>query len=223
MFHHGLSKTGHDCGIKQNRCQIVTAARELFSERGIDVPLEDIARCAGVGIATLYRRFPTREALIEEIFAERLQQSVQAGEDALAAEDAWTGFCTYVERLCEMHAQDRGFRDVLMMTFPRARSLEAAWVKGHDLAKQVIERAKQQGTLREDFSPEDLIFVLLANGTFVVATSGIKKNAWKRYVALLLDGCRAECTHPLPEPPPTERQMFRAMLRLSPAGSAKRA
>jgi AcrR family transcriptional regulator len=152
---------------EQNRCQIVTAARELFSERGIDVPLEDIARRAGVGIATLYRRFPTREALIEEIFAERLQQSVQAAEDALAADDAWEGFCAYVERLCQMQAQDRGFRDVLMMTFPTARSLEAARVKGHGLAKQVIERAKQQGTLREDFSLEDRIFVLLAKGTFV--------------------------------------------------------
>jgi len=77
--------------------------------------------------------------------------------------------------------------------------------------------------LREDFSPEDLIFLLLANGTFVVATGGIKKHAWRRYVALVLDGCRAECAHPLPEPPLSERQMFRAMLKLSPAGSSKRA
>ncbi|HEX6510506.1 MAG TPA: helix-turn-helix domain-containing protein [Chloroflexota bacterium] len=201
---------------EQNRCQIVSAARELFSERGIEVPLEDIARHAGVGIATLYRRFPSRESLIEEIFVERLRQSVQAAEEALATDDAWSGFCTYVQRLCQMQAEDRGCRDILMMTFPTARSLEAVRIQGHVLAEQVIERAKQQGTLRQDFAPEDLIFLLLANGTFVVATSGIKKNAWKRYVALLLDGCRAESAHSLPEPPLTKRQMLRAMLRLSP-------
>jgi AcrR family transcriptional regulator len=221
-YHHAVDRLAEDQtdgrhlrrDAEQNRCQIVSAARELFAERGIDVPLEDIARHAGVGIATLYRRFPTRQALIEEIFDARLEQAVQAAVDALAEADAWEGFTAYIMRLCELQAHDSGLRDVLMTTFPTARTLEATRIKGHRLAKQLIERAKEQGRLREDFSAEDLIFLLLANGAFVSATNGIRRTAWKRYVALFLQGCRAEGAHELPEPPLSERQMFQAMLAI---------
>jgi AcrR family transcriptional regulator len=201
--------------------QIVTAARELFSTRGIDVPLEEIAQLAGIGIATLYRRFPTRQALIEEIFIERIELAASAAEEALGAADAWDGFCSYVVHLCQMQAEDCGLRDVLMMTFPAARDLELARRNGHALSTRVIERAQRAGTLRPDFSPEDLMYLLLANGTFVAATETIDREAWLRYVALFLDGCRAG-NPPLPTGPLTARQMYRAMSTLSAAGRRSR-
>ena len=200
---------------ERNRGQIVTAAREVFAARGLDAPLEEVARRAGVGIATLYRRFPTRQALIEEIFAVRLERMVQAAEEALAMEDAWQGFSTYVFRLCALQAEDCGVRDVLRMTFPTAKSLEATRARGYTFLTQLVDRAKEQGSLREDFSPEDLVYLLIANGAFVAATGRIKPTAWKRYVALFLDSCRADRAHPLPEPPLSDNQMFRAMVAVS--------
>lgn len=199
---------------EENRCRIVTAARLLFAEHGLDVPFDEIARHAGVGIATLYRRFPTRQALIEEIFVVRLEQAVHAAENALAIDDAWEGFSAYVMQLCALQAEDCGLRDVLRTTFPTARSLEETRVRAHTLAKQLIARAQAAGTLRDDFSPEDLVFLLIANGAFVAATSLIIATAWRRYVALFLEGCRADRAHTLPEPPLSERQMFRAMLMM---------
>lgn len=201
---------------ERNRTRILTAAREVFAARGLDAPLEDVARRAGVGIATLYRRFPTRQALIEELFSARLEQMVQAAEEALAMEDAWEGFSAYLFRLCALQAADCGVRDVLRMTFPTAKSLEETRARAYALITRLVARAKEHGSLREDFSPEDLVYLLIANGAFVAATNRIKPTAWKRYVALFLEGCRAERAHPLPEPPLSGDQMFQAMLAVSP-------
>src|SRR5919108_6174329 len=91
----------------RNRQRIVQAAQLAFAERGLDVPLEEIARRAGVGIATLYRRFPTRDALIAASFAPLMAAYAEAVDEALQAPDAWTGFARFLERVCAMQAADR--------------------------------------------------------------------------------------------------------------------
>src|SRR5829696_10260972 len=83
----------------QNRERIIDAAREVFSEQGLQAPIEEVARRAGVGIATLYRRFPTRPDLITCAFAAKMQDYADATEEALEFADPWKGFCWYVERL----------------------------------------------------------------------------------------------------------------------------
>lgn len=198
---------------ERNRGRIVEAAQAAFAERGLDVPLEDVAGRAGVGIATLYRRFPTRNDLIAACFERRLADYARAAEEALEAPDGWTGFCTYVERICEMQAADRGLKDVLTRTFPNARALEANRARGYELLLRVIERAKADGRLRSDFVPEDHVLLLMGNAGVVQGAGDAAPDAWRRYVALMLDGLRSECATPLP-PPPTARQMLRAMLRL---------
>ena len=198
---------------ERNRGRIVEAARAAFAERGLDVPLEDVAGRAGVGIATLYRRFPTRDDLIAACFERRLAEYARAAEEALDAPDGWTGFCTYVERICGMQAADRGLKDVLTRTFPNAKALEANRARGYDLLLQVIERAKADGRLRSDFEPEDHVLLLMGNAGVVQGAGDAAPDAWRRYVGLMLDGFRSECATPLP-PAPTPRQMLRAMLRL---------
>src|SRR5450756_2928067 len=94
----------------RNRGRIVEAAQAAFAERGLDVPLEDVAGRAGVGIATLYRRFPTREDLIATCFERRVAEYARAADEALEAPEAWPGFCAYVERICAMQAADHGLR-----------------------------------------------------------------------------------------------------------------
>ena len=108
---------------ERNRVRIVGAAQAAFAEHGLDVPLEDVAEDAGVGIATLYRRFPTRDDLIAACFERRLADYARLAEEALEAPDGWSGFCAYVEQVCAMQAADRGLKDVLtkLPTWPNSR------------------------------------------------------------------------------------------------------
>ena len=91
----------------RNRSAILAAARAVFAERGLEAPLEDIALRAGVGIATLYRRFPDREQLVAAALEEKVGQYAQAAAEALATDDPWAGFANYVERICEFQADDQ--------------------------------------------------------------------------------------------------------------------
>lgn len=199
---------------ERNRGRIVEAAQTAFAERGLDVPLEGVADQAGVGIATLYRRFPTRDHLIAACFERRLEEYARLAEEALEAPDAWSGLCGYVERICAMQAADQGLKDVLTRTFPNAKALEAHRSRGYQLLVRLIERAKTEGTLRSDFVPEDLVVLLMANAGVVQGAGKAAPDAWKRFVGLMLDGSRSEGATPLP-PAPTPRQMMRAMRRLA--------
>jgi AcrR family transcriptional regulator len=199
---------------ERNRGRIVDAAQLAFAERGLEVPLEDVADLAGVGIATLYRRFPTREALIGACFERRLAEYARAAEEALEDPDAWRGFCRYVERVCAMQAADRGLKDVLTRTFPDASDMEAHRSRGYELCERMIERTKDCGALRADFVPEDLVLLLMANAGVVQGCGNAAPDAWRRIVALMLESFRADGARPLP-PPPTPRQVIRAMRRLS--------
>src|SRR5437763_15309556 len=95
---------------RQNRARLLTAATAAFAERGPDAPLEDIARRAGVGIGTLYRHFPTRDALIETIYAEHIGEVEVLAKDAAEAEDAWAGLSAFLEGLLELQARNLPLR-----------------------------------------------------------------------------------------------------------------
>jgi len=159
---------------ERNRSRIVEAAQADFAEHGLDVPLEAVAEHAGVGIATLYRRFPTREALIAACFERRLEEYARAAEEALEASDGWSGFCGYAERVCSMQAADLGFNDVLTRTFSNAKKLEEQRARGYELSVRMVERAQAEGTLRSDFVPEDLVLMLMANAGVVRVRDGLR-------------------------------------------------
>ena len=153
-----------------------------------------------MGIGTLYRRFPTRSALIEELFQDKAREYVRASEEALQLDDAGRGFRQFVERICEMQADDRGFTDVLSDTFRAPPGLEAHRAAARANAERLIERARRQGSLRADFVVEDLIWILIANGAYLQATRGVAPDAWRRYIALTLQAVGAEAATPLPAP-----------------------
>jgi len=196
---------------RRNRERIVEAARETFKELGLDAPLEEIARRAGVGIATLYRRFPTRDALIEGVFVDTIVGFTQAAEETLQIDDPWTAFSTFLERMCERQAEDRGLKDVLCVCFPDSKLLEQARSAGRDTVRQLLERAQAAGAVRPDVTPEDIEFVFWSNSRIVEATRETAPNAWRRNLALMLDAYRAENAHPLPERPLTDRELYRSM------------
>jgi AcrR family transcriptional regulator len=200
---------------QRNRDAIVAAARQVFCDHGLEAPLEEIARRAGVGIATLYRRFPSRVELLDAVLADNLQAHIAAAEQALATDDPWDGFAFYLEQSCRLQAEDRGLNDVMGMRFPRATAVEAAKTGLFELVGQVVDRAQQRGQLRADLTPEDLAFLNWANTRILPAVRAAgAPEAWRRHLGLLLDGFRADRAHPLPVPPLSPHQVHRAMLTL---------
>src|SRR5688500_15920096 len=89
---------------ERNRRRIIAAAHEAFSDLGIDVPMAEVARRAGVGVGTLYRRYPTRADLVAAAFEEKMAAYAEAAKVALEDPDPWRGFCDYVRRICAMQA-----------------------------------------------------------------------------------------------------------------------
>ncbi len=104
-----------------NRERILDAARALFSADGLDVPMREVARRAGVGPATLYRRFPTKQILIAEAFADQLDECRAIVNEGCADPDPWRGLCLVIEKICELHARDRGFTEAFLSTYPEVK------------------------------------------------------------------------------------------------------
>ena len=188
-----------------NRRRILEAARAVFAERGIDAPLDEIARRAGVGNATLYRRFPTRDLLVAAVFEARVAEYADATTEALGAPDPWSGFCEFAQRVFAMQAADRGLSDVLTMTARATARLEELRQRAYSDFAELVRRAQATGKLRADFVPEDFILLVLANQGVLRGTGEAAPLAWQRFLALVLDGCRAEGAHALPVPPPAQR------------------
>jgi len=188
---------------KRNRERILAAARDVFAEQGIDAPLTDVARRAGVGIATLYRRFPAREELIDAVFVEKMSVYADAVDTALTEPDPWVGFCWYVERICQMQAADHGFTAVVTAMFPGAPALEAQRKRAFRGSAILIARAKKAGKLRPDFSDRDLPMLLMAHAGIIEATGNAVPELGHRFIAYMLEAFRAgqPASPGLPRPP----------------------
>ncbi len=200
---------------ERNRQRLLEAARVAFAEGGLDVPLEAIARRAEVGIATLYRRFPTRDDLLVAVFEDRLLRFAALAAEARRAPDARRGFRRYVERACAMQAADRGLRDLLIGSFPGGRRLQDLRRRAERDLAEVIRGAQAEGALRSDLVMEDVTLLLMANAGVLRATRGDAPRAWHRFLALMLDGCDADGVQPPLPAPPRPAQLARAMRRLS--------
>ncbi|MER5178565.1 helix-turn-helix domain-containing protein [Streptomyces sp. NPDC002896] len=202
---------------RRNAEKLRAAAAELFQERGLQVSLKEIARRAGVSHGTLYNLFGTREALIDEVVTDLAAGRLdEVAEHALAFEDAWEGFAYYIEKLCELQAADPAVADVVSGRYPGAERLMTVCGRAQDAATRIIERAQQAGTLRPDFTGEDLLFVLGANALLARAAADVAPDAWRRGVAFLLDGLRTQAAQgPLPVDPLTRQQMYDVMGRLA--------
>ncbi|APU17135.1 transcriptional regulator, TetR family [Actinoalloteichus sp. GBA129-24] len=188
---------------RRNRDRIVEAARDLFAARGLDVPTAAIARRAGVGVATLYRRFPTKESLVGAVFAEKFAVCASMVGDALDDPDPWRGFCTMIEQICVMQARDRGFSAAFFAAYPGTVDVDRGREEAIRGFVDLTRRAKASGRLRPDFVQHDLALLLMANGGVVADSAEAGLAASRRLVALLLDAFRADRSAPIdPLPPP---------------------
>ncbi|PZT70700.1 TetR family transcriptional regulator [Streptomyces sp. SW4] len=187
---------------RRNRERLLDAARAVFAERGIDAPMAAVARRAGVGVATLYRHFPTRDALVRGAFAQQMETCARALTEALAAPDPWQGFQQLVETVCTLQREERGFPAAFVTAFPDGTSENAQYRRRaeRDFAT-LVRRAQASGALRADFHPSDLAVALLAHCGLVAALPD-DDAASRRLVAYLLQSFRAG-TASTPLPPPS--------------------
>src|SRR3954470_22107530 len=142
----------------KNRERLLTAARELFAEHGLEVTLNDIAHHAGVGVGTAYRRFANKGEVIDALFEEGLQNIARVAEEALAEPDAWRGLVQFLERSLHMQFGDRGLNQI--MNDPSIGHARVADARDRiaPLMERLVQRAKDQGAVRPDFAQSDIIF-----------------------------------------------------------------
>jgi AcrR family transcriptional regulator len=202
---------------ERNRGRIIAAARIVFARDGLNASMASVAREAGVGIATMFRRFPAKEDLVAAVFADRMDAYADAVAIALEDPDPWHGFIGYIEAACAMQAADYGFADVLTMTFPTAKALEERRNEAYEAMVELISRAKATGRLREDFDPSDLVLIHMANAGVVNATGEAAPDAWRRVVALLIQSLETPARGTLPDSPAHDA-LYKAMLRAGPGG-----
>jgi AcrR family transcriptional regulator len=188
---------------QDNRDRILDAARTLFAEHGLETTMRQIARRADVGPATLYRRFPTKQALIDDAFEEELRACRQIVSDGCADPDPWRGFSSVVERLSVLNVQNRGFVDAFMSADPQAPVFAEHRTMLLRLLRELASRAKQTGRLRHDFVIDDLVLVLLAGRGLSSTHPATRTAAARRFAALALDAFRENAAHgSLPAKPP---------------------
>jgi AcrR family transcriptional regulator len=177
---------------ERNRRLLLDAARELFAQRGLGVTLDDIAHHAGLGVGTAYRRFGSRENLIDALFEERVGDIVALAREALKAEDAWEGLVSFLERSLALQASDRGLKELLLGTAEGRERVASIREQMRPLATKLVRRAQRTGQLRQDFAPQDLPLLQIMLGAIVDASDSIRPDLWRRYLALILDGMRGD-------------------------------
>ncbi|GLY39972.1 TetR family transcriptional regulator [Amycolatopsis sp. NBRC 101858] len=167
--------------------RILDAARAVFVTEGLDVPVREIARRAGVGPATVYRHFPAKETLVAAVFTERVSAWQSAVDGGLADPDPWRGFREAVGKLCALQASDHGFTTAFKSAFPRAVDLTAMRTASLTSAARLLDRAKESGHLRPDVGLADLNLVLRAD----IGLHARTPAARRRFAALLVRGFEA--------------------------------
>ncbi|MEU3613993.1 TetR/AcrR family transcriptional regulator [Streptomyces sp. NPDC006872] len=183
----------------RNRERIVAAAREMFTEFGPGVPLDEIARRAGVGNATVYRNFPDRDALVREVVCSVLDRTVRAGQVALAESGDAFGA---LERFVHASADERisALCPMISSTFDEHhRDLEAARERVERIIEEVMDRAKAAGQLRSDVGVGDVMIVVAQLSRPPAGTDCLSADRYvHRHLQLFLDGLRAPAPSVLP-------------------------
>jgi len=202
---------------ERNRQRLLAAAKDLFSTRGLDVTLDDVARHAGVGTGTAYRRFPNKDALIDALMVDRIGELADLARECLEEPDPWVGLTGYFERALALQAADRGLKEVLFSAGRgRERSNQARRAIAPVVTK-LVARAKEAGVVRGDIDTSDVPLINFMLNTIVDFSRDIEPELYRRYLAIVLDGLRPRNDlEPLPVEPLRVTEFQDAMARWKP-------
>ena len=200
---------------ERNRLAILAAARTVFARHGLEASLDEVAREAGLGVGTVYRRFPNREALVDALFADVVDEITRIVDRCVAEPRAWDGLRHFMGTMLELQARDKGLRDIMVTRHaptPDEDVLRDRIRPGLDV---LVERAQQQGDMRTDLTPTDIGVLQIAALGAAEFTAGVAPDLWRRYLAIMLEGVRArpgQPAEPLSRPPLDDRQLDECMI-----------
>jgi AcrR family transcriptional regulator len=200
---------------ERNRQRIVDAAADLFAERGLRVSLDEVADRAGVGVGTVYRRFPDREALIDALFQARVEEFIGIATEAAADPDPWAGLTRFIELGTEFHGRNRALKE-LMFSAPGGREwVDRVRARIRPLVGRMVKAAQEQDRLRPDLHTLDVPMITLMLASAMEFTGGVGTDSWRRLLGIVVDGleARRESHTPLAAKPISQAELAEAMLR----------
>ena len=173
----------------RNSERLRQTAAALFAERGLMVPLKEIAREAGVSHGTLYNLFGSREVLVDAVIGDIVADCLDTvAAESLAYDEAWSGFAHYVMSVCELQVSHPAIADVVTGTLPSSVRLMQICQQTLEAARKIMERALDEGTLRQDVTTQDLRHLFAACAAI---SSAEAPTAWRRHAGFVLGGFRA--------------------------------
>jgi AcrR family transcriptional regulator len=199
---------------ERNRQRILDTAGQLFAERGLGVSLDEIARHAGVGVGTVYRRFPDKDQLIDALFEARIDEILAVATSSLEMSDPWEALVHFLVRSMELQVEDRALKELLHSTTEAHARVERGRRQIQPVVEAILVRAQQAGVVREDLAITDLPLLQHAIGEVADYTREVSPEAWRRIMLIALDGLRPDRRRPSPMPvPPLDNEQFVCTMR----------
>lgn len=174
---------------RRNRLRIIESAQAEFALSGGDANMDTIAARAGVGVGTVYRHFPTKDALVDQLIRTRFESFLDGARAALEVDDPWEAFAGMMRANAEGCAADVGAQYVFLQADPCAGPRLARETGLTGIAQEVIDRGQAAGVIRPDFSAEDIGMVMC--GVASAIYHGDPSWEWRRHLGFVLDGLRA--------------------------------
>jgi AcrR family transcriptional regulator len=175
---------------QRNFERVLGAAEELFAERGSDVSMDQVARRAGVGHATVFRRFPSKEALVAAVIVRRIHQVGELAAAALEQGDAAEGFERFAWQVAELKAHDRALFEGLAGPCAELSEVVEAHTEVLDTVRRLVVAAQEAGAVRADVDPDEVPLILASTLTGALQMSPPGSELWRRHLAVVLDGLR---------------------------------
>jgi AcrR family transcriptional regulator len=191
------TERGLRADARRNHEAVLSAARTLFAEQGLEAQMPDVAKAAKVGVGTVYRHFPTKEDLIRALADDRFRRLAERAEEALDEDDAWEAFEGFIRFSAEIQVEDRGLCEV-MGSRPDIMEAAAEAAGLDELSERLVKRAQRSGELRTDVTWEDVPMIACSLGRITQAQEGPAAGRWPRLLAIVLDGLRAPGAERLP-------------------------
>ena len=174
---------------RRNRERVLVAARESFAEYGLEAQVDDVAARAGVGVGTVYRHFPTKEAIVEAVASAGYEEICAIARESLEIDDPWEAFSGFMWEGARLHRRDRAQCEIHAARPDVVQRVAGDKHELLDMVAELIVRGQDAGVLRPDLSKDDMPMIWCALGA--AQQRSPDDAGWQRYLSLMLDGLRA--------------------------------
>lgn len=175
---------------RRNRERILDAASTVFAREGLDASFDAVAAEAGVGVGTVYRRFPDRQLLINELFEAKVARFVALAEHCATMDNPFDGLIHFLTRASRMHGEDLGLREIVLGPGVDSDLMDLPRQTLAPILSGLIDRAKANGDLREDFDVLDVPLIELMLARINDLTGLVSPALWERLLTFVIDGLK---------------------------------